>query len=73
MINIQVSLLSLRREVLLELKLNDIHMPSVYFSERDPDRAEFMKLCRRVEYTIRAWYLLQFEDLMVLISSFIHL
>jgi hypothetical protein len=49
-------------------------MLCIYCSERDNDRAEFMKLCRRVEYTIRAWYLLQFEDLMVLIShSFIHL
>ncbi|XP_065865943.1 uncharacterized protein [Euphorbia lathyris] len=28
------------------------------------DRDEFLKLCNRVEYTIRAWYFLQFEDLM---------
>jgi hypothetical protein len=42
-------------------------------AERDNDRAEFMKLCKRVEYTIRAWYLLQFDDLMVCTSSFIHL
>ncbi|KAI8571196.1 hypothetical protein RHMOL_Rhmol01G0100100 [Rhododendron molle] len=38
------------------------------------DRAEFLKLCKRIEYTIRAWYLLQFEDLMVkevIISFFI--
>ncbi|VFQ79999.1 unnamed protein product [Cuscuta campestris] len=34
------------------------------------DRAEFLKLCKRVEYTIRAWYLLQFEDLMQLYSLF---
>ena len=37
-----------------------------HFAEHDSDRAEFLKLCKRVEYTIRAWYLLQFEDLMVL-------
>ncbi|MCI07829.1 hypothetical protein A2U01_0028898, partial [Trifolium medium] len=34
------------------------------------DRAEFLKLSKRVEYTIRAWYLLQFEDLMQLYSLF---
>uniref|UniRef100_A0A453M3V4 Aminopeptidase n=1 Tax=Aegilops tauschii subsp. strangulata TaxID=200361 RepID=A0A453M3V4_AEGTS len=28
------------------------------------------KLCRRVEYTVRAWYLLQFEDLMQLYALF---
>ncbi|KAF2322981.1 hypothetical protein GH714_032614 [Hevea brasiliensis] len=33
----------------------------------DPSiRAEFLKFCKRVEYTIRAWYYLQFEDLMQL-------
>jgi hypothetical protein len=37
------------------------------FAEHGSDRAEFVKLCKRVEYTIRAWYLLQFEDLMVLV------
>ncbi|WOK97477.1 hypothetical protein Cni_G06185 [Canna indica] len=37
----------------------------------DPfERAEFLKLCRRVEYTIRAYYLLHFEDLMQLYSLF---
>ncbi|XP_062010442.1 uncharacterized protein LOC133726825 [Rosa rugosa] len=38
--------------------------------QRIPDRDEFLKLCKRVEYTIRAWYLLQFEDLMQLYSLF---
>lgn len=37
------------------------------FTERSrSDVDEFLKLCQRVEYTIRAWYLLQFEDLMVI-------
>ncbi|KAG6748595.1 hypothetical protein POTOM_048524 [Populus tomentosa] len=40
------------------------------FAEHGTDRAEFVKLCKRVEYTIRAWYLLQFEDLMQLYSLF---
>ncbi|KAI4348390.1 hypothetical protein L6164_009119 [Bauhinia variegata] len=38
--------------------------------EHSADRVEFLKLCKRVEYTIRAWYLLQFEDLMQLYSLF---
>jgi hypothetical protein len=33
-------------------------------AEHEADRNEFLKLCKKVEYTIRAWYLLQFEDLM---------
>ncbi|KAI6700893.1 hypothetical protein NL676_015217 [Syzygium grande] len=37
---------------------------------RSSDRKEFLRLCKRVEYTIRAWYLLQFEDLMQLYSLF---
>ncbi|XP_073026559.1 uncharacterized protein [Primulina eburnea] len=38
--------------------------------QHNSDRAEFFKFCKRVEYTIRAWYLLQFEDLMQLYSLF---
>ncbi|KAF3586081.1 hypothetical protein F2Q69_00032560 [Brassica cretica] len=33
--------------------------------EHSNDRQEFLKLCKRIEYTVRAWYNLQFEDLMV--------
>ncbi|KAL6986761.1 hypothetical protein U1Q18_044902 [Sarracenia purpurea var. burkii] len=38
--------------------------------EDTTDRAEFLRLCKRIEYTIRAWYLLQFEDLMHFYSLF---
>ncbi|XBH90383.1 hypothetical protein VPH35_082071 [Triticum aestivum] len=38
--------------------------------EHEVDRNEFLKLCKKVEYTIRAWYLLQFDDLMQLYSLF---
>ncbi|XP_028067222.1 uncharacterized protein LOC114270036 isoform X2 [Camellia sinensis] len=38
--------------------------------EHSSNRAKFLKLCRRVKYTIHAWYLLQFEDLMQLFSLF---
>lgn len=34
-------------------------------AEHSNDRQEFLKLCKRIEYTVRAWYNLQFEDLMV--------
>ncbi|KAF2322971.1 hypothetical protein GH714_032558 [Hevea brasiliensis] len=37
--------------------------------ELGADRDEFLKLCQRVEYTIRAWYHLHFEDLMVMDKS----
>jgi hypothetical protein len=35
-------------------------------TEHSSDRAEFLKLCQRIEYTIRALYHIQFEDMMVL-------
>ncbi|XP_058773327.1 uncharacterized protein LOC131647458 [Vicia villosa] len=38
--------------------------------KRSADRDEFLKLCKKIEYTIRAWYLLQFEDMMQLHSLF---
>jgi len=40
----------------------------VLCAEHSADRNEFLKLCKRIEYTIRAWYLLQFEDMMVFFS-----
>uniref|UniRef100_A0A0D9XSK5 Aminopeptidase n=1 Tax=Leersia perrieri TaxID=77586 RepID=A0A0D9XSK5_9ORYZ len=55
----------LERESVIPILKPKLTMKLAYLIEQDKDRAEFMKLCRRVEYTIRAWYLLQFEDLMV--------
>lgn len=37
----------------------------LFHEEHENDREEFLKLCKRVEYTIRAWYHLQFDDMMV--------
>lgn len=34
------------------------------------ERDEFLKFCKRVEYTIRAWYIIHFEDMMQLYSLF---
>ncbi|KAL2934566.1 Adhesion G protein-coupled receptor B3, partial [Bienertia sinuspersici] len=38
--------------------------------EHSTDVEEFLKFCKRVEYTIRAWYILQFEDMMHLYDFF---
>lgn len=37
---------------------------------QDMQQAEFHKLCKRIEYTIRAWYLMQFEEMMQLYLLF---
>lgn len=37
----------------------------LFLEEQQSDREEFLKLCKRIEYTIRAWYHLQFDDMMV--------
>ncbi|RVW45050.1 hypothetical protein CK203_067508 [Vitis vinifera] len=47
-----------------------IHKPKLIITlssliEDRSERDEFLKFCKRVEYTIRAWYILQFEDMMV--------
>ncbi|VAI38214.1 unnamed protein product [Triticum turgidum subsp. durum] len=60
----------LERESVIPILKPKLVMKLSYLIEQDKDRAEFMKLCRRVEYTIRAWYLLQFEDLMQLYALF---
>ncbi|XP_010929710.1 uncharacterized protein [Elaeis guineensis] len=60
----------LEREAVIPVIKPRIIMKLVSLIELASDRAEFLKLCKRVEYTIRAWYLLQFEDLMQLYSLF---
>lgn len=39
---------------------------------QDMQQAEFHKLCKRIEYTIRAWYLMQFEEMMVELIHICH-
>ncbi|KAE8674047.1 UPF0496 protein [Hibiscus syriacus] len=58
-----------RESVILTLKPKII-MTLSNLIQHSTDRAEFVKFCKRVEYTVRAWYLLQFEDLMQLFSLF---
>ncbi|CAL9051337.1 unnamed protein product [Musa banksii] len=60
----------LERESVIPILKPKLVMKLAVLVEHDYDRAEFLKLCKRVEYTIRAWYLLQFEDLMQLYSLF---
>lgn len=60
----------LERESVIPILKPRLVMKLANLIEHSSDRAEFLKLCKRVEYTIRAWYLLQFEDLMQLYSLF---
>ncbi|KAI8533348.1 hypothetical protein RHMOL_Rhmol10G0001900 [Rhododendron molle] len=59
----------LERESVIPILKPKLIMRLANLIERSSDRAEFLKLCKRVEYNIRAWYLLQFEDLMVMNKS----
>ncbi|XP_065867065.1 uncharacterized protein [Euphorbia lathyris] len=60
----------LERESVIPVLKPKLIMTLANLIEFSSDRAEFLKLAKRVEYTIRAWYLLQFEDLMQLFSLF---
>ncbi|XP_023528256.1 uncharacterized protein LOC111791227 [Cucurbita pepo subsp. pepo] len=60
----------LERESVIPVMKPKLIMTLANLIEHNSDRAEFLKLCKRIEYTIRAWYLLQFEDLMQLYSLF---
>ncbi|XP_060194497.1 uncharacterized protein LOC132623716 isoform X2 [Lycium barbarum] len=60
----------LERESVIPVLKPRLIMALADLVEHSSDRAEFLKLCKRVEYTIHAWYLLQFEDLMQLYSLF---
>uniref|UniRef100_A0A0E0MMC9 Aminopeptidase n=1 Tax=Oryza punctata TaxID=4537 RepID=A0A0E0MMC9_ORYPU len=60
----------MEREAVIPVLKPKLVMKLAYLIEHDLDRSEFLKLCKKIEYTIRAWYLLQFEDLMQLYSLF---
>ncbi|KAG5534641.1 hypothetical protein RHGRI_022683 [Rhododendron griersonianum] len=60
----------LERESVIPILKPKLVMTLANLIEHSSDRADFLKLCKRVEYTLRAWYLLQFEDLMQLYSLF---
>ncbi|KAI4375416.1 hypothetical protein MLD38_013287 [Melastoma candidum] len=54
-----------RESVIPILKHRLIAELSSKFDDKS-ERSEFLKFCKRVEYAIRAWYLVQFEDMMKL-------
>ncbi|XP_030484254.2 uncharacterized protein LOC115700753 [Cannabis sativa] len=60
----------LERESVIPILKPKLIMTLANLIEHSNDRAEFLKLSKRIEYTIRAWYLLQFEDLMQLYALF---
>ncbi|XP_076939626.1 uncharacterized protein LOC143608489 [Bidens hawaiensis] len=60
----------LERESVIPVLKPRLIMALANLIEQTADRADFLKLCKRVEYMIRAWYFLQFEDLMQLYALF---
>ncbi|CAI9111641.1 OLC1v1011917C1 [Oldenlandia corymbosa var. corymbosa] len=66
----KTEVIRLERESVIPILKPKLIMTLANLIEHTSDRSEFLKLCKRVEYTIRAWYLLQFEDLMQLYSLF---
>ncbi|XP_060170369.1 uncharacterized protein LOC132600891 [Lycium barbarum] len=60
----------LERESVIPVLKSRLIMTLANLIENDSDRNEFLKLCNRVQYTIRAWYNIQFEDLMGLYALF---
>ncbi|XP_022895033.1 uncharacterized protein LOC111409249 [Olea europaea var. sylvestris] len=68
--NNKKEVIRLERESVIPILKPKLTVHLANLLEQTSDRAEFLKLCKRVEYTIRAWYLLQFEDLMQLYSLF---
>ncbi|KAG4952233.1 hypothetical protein GLYMA_16G147900v4 [Glycine max] len=60
----------IERESVIPVLKPQLIMALANLIKHSADRVEFLKLCKRIEYTIRAWYLLQFEDMMQLYSLF---
>ncbi|MCD7468595.1 hypothetical protein HAX54_006959 [Datura stramonium] len=60
----------LERESVIPVLKSRLIITLANLIEKDSDRDEFLKLCKRVQYTIRAWYNIQFEDLMGLYALF---
>ncbi|KDP41866.1 hypothetical protein JCGZ_26884 [Jatropha curcas] len=69
MVKNEKEIIRLERETVIPIPKPQL-ISTLSSSIEDGDRAEFLKFCKRVEYTIRAWYLLQFEELMQLYFLF---
>lgn len=69
-LNKKKDFIRLERESVINTMKPKIVAHLAYLIELEADKAEFLKMCKRVEYTIRAWYLTQFEDMMQLYALF---
>ncbi|XP_021895653.1 uncharacterized protein LOC110812981 isoform X2 [Carica papaya] len=63
-------MIRLERESVIPILKHKLITALANHLEKKPVRDEFLKLCQRVEYTIRAWYHLHFDDLMQLYALF---
>ncbi|GAB2225930.1 hypothetical protein Droror1_Dr00021707 [Drosera rotundifolia] len=63
-------IIRLDRESVIPVLKNKLIQALANLIEQDQDCADFLTLCKRVEYTIRAWYSLHFEEMMQLYSLF---
>ncbi|EEF49327.1 conserved hypothetical protein [Ricinus communis] len=63
-------IIQLERETVIPILKSHLILTLTGLIEDSSDRAEFVKFCKKVEYIIRAWYHLQFEELMQLYSFF---
>lgn len=60
----------LEREAVIKTMKSKIIAKLASLIELDSEKAEFLKMCKRLECIFRSWYLEQFEDLMHMYSLF---
>lgn len=70
MLHRKTEILNIERESVIVTAKPKLVQGLLDLIEEESDRHEFSTLCKRIESTIRAWYNLQFEDLMQLYSLF---
>jgi hypothetical protein len=70
MLHKKTEILNIERESVIVTAKPKLVQGLLDLIEEESDRHEFSTLCKRIESTIRAWYNLQFEDLMQLYSLF---
>nr|XP_011468221.1 PREDICTED: uncharacterized protein LOC101311603 [Fragaria vesca subsp. vesca] len=67
-------IIRLEKEKVIRVAKKDLISHITTVLETDPDSSskldEFLKLCKRVEYTIRAWHNLEFQDMMNIYTLF---
>lgn len=64
MLHRKTEILNIERESVIVTAKPKLVQGLLDLIEEESDRHEFSTLCKRIESTIRAWYNLQFEDLM---------